>query len=140
MLVEEARVEVEDPLADQVEAEVPRLDHACVDRANGNLVGVATLHRHRPAADVEIVLDERTERLVTVERNGVEVVRLPLVPVRRGDEVDDRRHDARDGLDCLDPRLPVVVASTTRTGPPSATAYRPANDHPLSSASAIRSR
>ena len=95
MLVEEPRVEVEDPLADDVEAEVPRLDHAGVDRADGDLVGVvgrapASVQR----ASVEVVLDERPQRLVAVEADAVEVVRLALVPAGRGDEVDDRRHRA----------------------------------------------
>ena len=122
VLVEEARVEVEDPLADEVEAEVPRLDHAGVDRADRDLVRVAALDRHRPACDVEVVVDERAERLVTLEAHAVEIVRLALVPARRGDEIDDRRDGACDGLDRLDPHLGVVVASTTRTGPPAATA------------------
>ena len=94
VLVEEPRVEVEDLLAHEVEAEVPRLDHAGVDRPHRHLVRIAALHRHRPARDVEVVLDEWAHRLVAVEANAVEVVRLPLVPVRRGDEVDDRRNGA----------------------------------------------
>src|SRR5207244_4066767 len=40
VLVEEADIEVEDPLADDVEAEVAGLDHAGVDRADGDLIVV----------------------------------------------------------------------------------------------------
>ena len=40
VLVEEACVEVEDSVADDVEAEVPGLDHAGMDRSDGDLVGV----------------------------------------------------------------------------------------------------
>ena len=49
VLVEEARVEVEDPVADDMEAEVPGLDHARVDRADRDLVRVVSLDRNRPA-------------------------------------------------------------------------------------------
>ena len=104
MLVEEARVEVEDPLADDVEAEVPRLDHAGVDRADGDLVGVVAAAPAPSSARASVVLDERPQRLVAVEADAVEVVRLALVPVRGRGEVDDRRHRAGVGLDRLDPR------------------------------------
>ena len=40
MLIEEARVEVEDAVADDVEPEMPRLDHAGMDRPDHHLVGV----------------------------------------------------------------------------------------------------
>ena len=49
VLVEEPRVEVEDPVADDVEAEVARLDHAGVDRPDRDLVGVVAAHGHGPA-------------------------------------------------------------------------------------------
>ena len=49
VLVEEAQVEEEDPLADDVEAEVAGLDHAGVDRADRNLIGVRSSHGHRPS-------------------------------------------------------------------------------------------
>ena len=53
--------------ADQMEAEVPRLDHSCVDRADGDLVGIRAVDSHRPAREVEIVMHERPQRLVAVE-------------------------------------------------------------------------
>ena len=94
MLVEEAGVEVEDAIADDVEAEVPGLDHARVDRADGDLVRVVTRDGDGPAVEPKVVVDERAERLVAGEVDAVEVVRLPLVPAGRGDEVDDRRRAA----------------------------------------------
>ena len=78
VLVEEPRVEMEDPVADDVEAEVAGLDHAGVDRPDRDLVGVVAAHRHRPARELEVVVDQRAQRLVAVEarrRTG----RLPRV-------------------------------------------------------------
>ena len=49
VLVEEPSVDMEDLFADEVEAKVPRLDHAGVHRPDRDLVGVAALHRHSPA-------------------------------------------------------------------------------------------
>ena len=46
VLVEELRVEVEDAVADEMEAEVAGLDHAGVDRPDRDLVGVVAAHRH----------------------------------------------------------------------------------------------
>ena len=109
MLVEETCVEVQDLLAHEVEAEVPRLDHPGVDRANRHLVCVTALHRHGPACYLEIVVDERAHRLVPLEAHAVEIVRLALVPVRRRDEVDDRRYGAGGALDSLDSKLSLVV-------------------------------
>ena len=82
VLVEEAGVEVEDPVAHDVEAEVPRLDHARVDRPDRDLVGVHSRDRHGPAAEVGVVVDERPQRLVAGEADAVEIVRLALVPAR----------------------------------------------------------
>ena len=141
VLVEESRVEVEDLLADEVEAEVPRLDDPGVNRSDRDLVGVSALHRHRPARDVEVVLDEWSKRLVTVEAHAVEVVRLSLVPARRGDDVDDRRHGT-----CHGRRPSRCAARRSRSRARLARARHsrrrrgPANDHPPSSASRIRSR
>ena len=83
VLVEEPCVDVEDAVADDVEAEVPRLDDAGVDRADGDLVGVVPVNRDRPAAELEVVVDERPQRLVAVEADAVEVGRLALVPAGR---------------------------------------------------------
>ena len=47
VLVEEPGVDVEDQVADDVEPEVARLDHAGVDRADGDLVRVGAAHRRR---------------------------------------------------------------------------------------------
>ena len=90
MLVEETRIEVEDPVAYDVKAEVPGLDHAGVDRADGDLVCVVAVHRHGPVTEHEVVVDERPQRLVPVEEDAVQVVRLALVPGERRREVDDR--------------------------------------------------
>ena len=47
VLVEQAGVDVEDEVADDVEPEVARLDHAGVDRADGDLVRVGAAHGRR---------------------------------------------------------------------------------------------
>ena len=49
----------------------------------------------REPGEGDVVVDERPQRLVAVEADAVEVVRLPLVPPRRGGEVDDRRAPRR---------------------------------------------
>ncbi len=107
VLVEEPRVEVQDALADDVEPEVTGLDDPGVDRPDGDLVGIAAADRHRPAVELEVVVDERPQRLVPREGDAMEIVRLALVPAGGRDEVDDRRntpslHD--DGLEPSGPR------------------------------------
>ena len=88
MLVEEPRVEVEDAFADDVEAEVAGLDHAGVDRADGDLVASSPwTGTVQPRA---VVVDERAQRLVAVE-HAVESWGLALVPAGGRHEVDDRR-------------------------------------------------
>jgi hypothetical protein len=67
MLVEELRVEVEDAIADEMEAKVARLDDPGVDRADGELVHVVTANRH-PPLEGRIVIDERAQRLVAAKR------------------------------------------------------------------------
>ena len=84
MLVEEPHVDVEDPVADDAEAEVAGLDHAGVDRPDRDVVRVVAAHADRPAVEREVVVDERPQRLVAVEADAVEVVRLALVPARGG--------------------------------------------------------
>ena len=82
----------------------PGLDHAGVDRPDGDLVGVVAAHAARSSASsVEVVVDERPQRLVAVEADAVEVVRLALVPVGGRGEVDDRGHGALVGGDRLEP-------------------------------------
>ena len=97
MLVEEARVEVQDPLADDVEAEVAGLDHAGVDRPYRDLVRVVAADRDGPAVEHEVVVDERTQRLVAGEVDAVQVVGLPLVPAggRVRSTIDGTRAVAR---------------------------------------------
>src|ERR1035437_430098 len=89
MLVEEAQIEMEDPLADGVQAEVSRLDDACVGGADCDLM-------HAPAADgntpVARVVHQGTQWLVAREVDSVEVVRLALGPGRRRGNVDDAGH------------------------------------------------
>ena len=90
VLVEEARIEVEDALADDVEAEVPRLDHPGVDRADRDLEGPLPRHRHGPARGLPGVVDERSQRVTALELDPLEVVGLALVPVGGREQVDDR--------------------------------------------------
>ena len=89
VLVEEPRVELEDQIADDVEAEVAGLDHPGVDRPDRDLVRVVAVHGHGPGGEAGVVIDERTERLVAGERHAVEVEGLALVPAR-GRDVDER--------------------------------------------------
>ena len=90
VLVEELCVEVEDAIADEMEAKVPRLDDAGVDRSDSELVGVLAADGH-PAFERWVVVDERPQRLVSGEADSLQVVRFALVPAGRGSEIDDRR-------------------------------------------------
>ncbi len=45
VLVEEPGINVQDQVADDVEPEVPRLDHPGMDRADGDLVRIGAVHR-----------------------------------------------------------------------------------------------
>ena len=107
VLVEELRVEVEDAVADEVEAKVARLDDAGVDRADGELVDVVAADRH-PALERRVVVDERPQRLVSGEADPLQVVRLALVPAGRGSEIDDRGDDSLLGGNGLQARRPVL--------------------------------
>ena len=139
MLVEETRVEVEDPVADDVEAEVAGLDHAGVDRPDGDLVRVVAAHRHRPVGELEVVVDERAQRLVAVEADAVEVVRLALVPAGGGREVDDRRRRSLARRGRLEPERAVGRDEQRADDRPAvAVACSPAKRQP--SASAARRR
>ena len=135
MLVEEARVEVEDALADYVEAEVPGLDHACMDRANRDLVDPLSLDRDGPARRAERMGDKRAQRLVAAESQAIEVMRLALVPAPRRNELDDRGQLVRGGdggktrvsapsakSACQRPREPERSARAPQKRPPSASA------------------
>ena len=94
VLVEEARVEVEDPVADDVEAEVAGLDHAGVDRPDGDLVGVVRREPGRSSRRAaSVVVDERAQRLVarrSRRRRGRAPRARPSRPRARG-----RRSTAR---------------------------------------------
>ena len=68
VLVEELCVEVEDAVADEMEAKVPRLDDAGVDRSDGELVDVLAADRH-PALERWVVVDERPQA-ARVRRSG----------------------------------------------------------------------
>ena len=84
VLVEEPRVHREDPLADDVEAEVPGLDHAGVDRADRDLVdavAASPASSRRPGR--RRVLTSGAHRCVAGEPQSVEVVRFALVPAAR---------------------------------------------------------
>ena len=90
VLEEESSVDVEDLVADDVEAKMARLDHARVDRADRDLVRVVAAYRDGPAVEIEAVLDERPKRLVSVEAHAVEVGGLALVPRCGRRDVDER--------------------------------------------------
>ena len=80
VLVEQTCVDVQDALADDVEAEVPGLDDARVDRADRDVVGVVAVDRDGPRGRVGRVRQQRPQRLVAGEAHAVAVVRLALVP------------------------------------------------------------
>ena len=94
-LVEQLHVEVQDPLADDVEAEVPGLDHAGMNRPDGDLVGVVTGDRNGPGIERRAVIDQWPQRFVADEPHAVEVGGFALVPGRRRDLVDDALDCAR---------------------------------------------
>ena len=67
-----------------------------VDRPDRDLVGVVAGDRAPSSARASrVVVDERPQRLVAVEADAVEVVRLALVPAGRRSEVDDASARAR---------------------------------------------
>ena len=143
VLVEQARVDVEDQVADDVEPEVARLDHAGVDRPDRDLVRVGSAHGRRESVDRAVVVDEGPKRLVPVEAHAVEVVRLAFVPARGGSEVDDRRHAATRRGGRLMAEL-AGSATTARCARPARSsvwvACRLAKRQPSASAAATRSR
>ncbi len=96
VLVEEAGVEMDDALADRVEAEMARLDDARVDGADGDLVDVVSRHGRGPRVETARVVHEGPQGLVAGEVDAVEVVRLALVP-GVGQAIDHRRQRGRSG-------------------------------------------
>ena len=103
MLVEEARVHREDPLADHVEAEVTGFDHARVDRPHGDLVHAVAGDRCHPRGRVLRVRYEGAHRLVAGELEPVQIVGLALIPARGFDELDDALDDSARRLGPHDP-------------------------------------
>ena len=91
VLVEEPEVEVQDPLADDVETKVPGLNDPGMDRPDRHLVGIVAADRHRPLLEVGGMGDEGSHRVVPDKAPTVDVVRLTLVPLGRRDEVDEAR-------------------------------------------------
>ena len=101
VLVEQARVDVEDQVADDVEAEVARLDHAGVDRSDRDLVRVGPAHGRRESVDRAVVVDERPQRLVPVEarrRRGRAPRARPSRRRERGRRSSARRRSSRRRL------------------------------------------
>ena len=82
---------MQDALADDMDAEVAGFDDPGVDRPDGDLECIVPTHRHCPAVEPQVVVDERSHRLVPGEGDPLQIVRLPLVPTGGRDEVDDRR-------------------------------------------------
>ena len=142
MLVEQTRVDVQDQVTDDVEAEVAGLDHAGVDRPDRDLIRIGPRRLWR-IGEGHFVVDERPQRLVAVEPHAVKVMGFALVPSGGRGEVDDRRNAHRR------PRrpsrvgaLPTAEVSSVRTAgrPPSRVAWRPAKRQPSASAAATAAR
>src|SRR5665213_1787114 len=57
VLVKEARIDVQDAVAHNMEAEVPGLDHAGMDRPDRDLVGVVAVYGNGPAIERRIVIE-----------------------------------------------------------------------------------
>ena len=91
VLVEEPDVQVQDAIADDMQPEVARFDHAGMDRADRDLVGVGAVQWHGPGGELARVVDQRAHRLVPVELHAVEIVRLALRPLRSGCKIDEAR-------------------------------------------------
>ena len=66
-LVEQLHVEVQDPLADDVESKVPGFDHAGMNRPDGDLVGVVTGDRNGPGIERRAVIHQWPQRFVADE-------------------------------------------------------------------------
>src|SRR5258708_40343884 len=103
MLVEQARVEMEDPVADDMESEVPGLDHTRVDRPDSNLVRIMAADRHRPVLNYGVVVDERSHWLVPGEVDPVQVMGFAFAPAGCRCDVDDGRGLQADRLRSLEP-------------------------------------
>ena len=81
---------MQDALADDREAEVTGLDHAGVDRADRDLVGVVARDGDRPCLRVGGMVEQWAHGLMPVEAHAVAVVRLALVLTGRGEQIDHR--------------------------------------------------
>ena len=110
MLVEEADVEVEDPIADDVEAEVTRLDHARVDGSHRDLVRIVSPHRDRPAPGVGVVIDDPV-------KNRAEAESGDTIEEEVEEELDDVVEDRSKSVS-TDPDPPVIRPSDERPDSP----------------------
>ena len=106
VLVEELHVEVEDAVADEMEAEVAGLDDAGVDRPDCELVDVVAAHWH-PALERRVVVEERPQGLVASKADPMQVVGFALVPAGGWREVDDRGDDSLLDGNALQAHRPV---------------------------------
>ena len=140
MFVEEPRVEMQDPLADDVEAEVTGLDHARVDRTDGDLIGVAAANRDGPAPPGPGRGSTRGE----AARGRRSRRRRGHAPRARPTRRRERGRRSRAPLPsvtaaCSKRRAPPRVSSA-RIAPPPEVAWRSAKRQPSASAASIRSR
>ena len=138
-----ARVEVQDAVADDVEAEVARLDHTGVDRADCDLVGIVAADRAPPSDRVAVLWS-------TSGRSGS----WPSKPTPYRSWASRSSHPAagtRSTIECTEPaasvgvRLEPVIRRAVgeqacARAEPSADAWSPAKRHPSASAAASRSR
>ena len=117
---------MQDPLADDVEAEVPGLDDAGVDRADRDLVDAVPVDRRGPGRRSCGWATSARSGSWPAKREAVQVVRLALVPVRGRHEVDQlsttastavaAEHAARPSGSRADARTSGHVARRPRTG------------------------
>ena len=122
--------------------EVARLDHAGMDRADRDLVGVRAVDGDGPAREVAGVVDQRAQRLVAVEGT----------PCRSW--ASRSGHSAAGLMSTMVGAWPSATATLTLSSAPSgraehgadggravvALAYRPANVLPAASAPATAAR
>src|ERR1022692_67333 len=105
VLVEEAQVEMKDALPHDREAEVAGLDHPSMDRADRDLIGVVTVDRSRPRPRLDGMVDQWAQWLVSVKAQAIGIVRLTLIPLGRGEHVD-QSVDLPGGCRCAENMVP----------------------------------
>ena len=141
VLVEEPDVDMEDPVADDAEAEVARLDHAGVDRPDRDVVRVVPAHAARSSARAArrgraagAAARGRRRR----SRGGRPPRARPSRPPARGRRPTERaRREPRRVSSRVAPSGPT---SSVRTSDPRAEACRPPKRQPSASAAATASR